>query len=233
MRVRVDLREMRRFRADLDRLDRQGTKFAMRDTLNGLAFAAREQWQAEIKSSFVLRNKFTERSIRVEKAGRASLGMRSVVGSVAPYMGQQEAGFTETGQGKHGRAIPTSSAAGQGMTRNPRTRAVRRKNYLSAIQVERSVGNRKRNAMAIRKAGKSQGVAFLDLGKTKGLFRIMGGRKRARIRMIWDLSRKTVRVEPTPTMEPAVKRVMGEPAKRIATKALEKQIAFWKTRRRG
>lgn len=224
---------MRRFRKDLDKLGKIGAKFAMRETLNNLAFAAREQWQREIKGQFTLRNKFTERSVRVVKAGRAALGMRSVVGSVAPYMGDQETGFTETGQGKHGHAIPTSSAAGQGKSANPRTKRIRRKNYLSAIQVERSVGSRKqRNAMAIRKAGKSKGVAFLDLGRTKGLFRVSGTGRRSRIRMIWDLSRRSVRVAPHPTMEPAVKRVLGGPARKIANDAIERQLAYWKTRRR-
>ena len=65
-----------------------------------------------------------------------------------------------------------------------------------------------RNTIAIRRAQRAgQKYAFLELQNSRGLFKIVGGRRRPRIRMVWDLSRASVRIPPSPTLEPTVVRV--------------------------
>jgi hypothetical protein len=222
--VEVDMRQFRELATRFEQLGSRSLPFAMRNALNAVAFDARAEWQKRIKRSMTLRNKYTERSLRVEKVQTNRLAdMQARVGSTLDYMAKQELGGRESAKGKHGVPIPTSSAAGQAMKARPRTKVVRRKNYLSAIQLARSVGGirQRRNAVAIKLAKeKTGGVAYLDLGKRKGLFAIPKG-KRAKPRMLYDLSRKNVRVRPRPTLEPTV----GAVGPRILIHA-ERAIAY-------
>ena len=182
----------------------------MRNALNAVAFDARAEWQKRIARTFTLRNKYTQRSLRVVKVQTNRLAdMQAVVGSTLDYMAKQELGGQETAKGKHGVPIPTSSAAGQSMKARPRTRVVRRKNYLSAIQLSpKGAGSRKQRNVAAIKSAQSRpgGVAYLDLGRRKGLFLVPKG-ERGKPRMLYDLSRKTVRVRPRPTLEPTVQAI--------------------------
>lgn len=210
MRVEVDVRQFRELAARFEQLSSRSLPYAMRNALNAVAFDARAEWQTRIARSLTLRNKYTERSIRVVKVQSNRLTeMQARVGSTLDYMAKQELGGQETSKGKHGVPIPTSSAAGMAMKARPRTKQVRRKNYLSAIQLAQSTGGsrKQRNAAAIRGAKtKTGGVAYLDLGKRKGLFAIPKG-SRAKPRMLYDLTHKTVTVRPRPTLGPTVQTV--------------------------
>jgi hypothetical protein len=218
--ISVEMRGLERLRADLGKFAKQALPAAARNTLNTLAFDARREWVQQVGRKFVLRNKYTVSSLRIEKAQGFNLAtMESKVGSVVPYMAEQEEGHTETARGKHGVPVPTSSAAGMAK-RATRTKQVQRKNYLSAIQLAGKVSGirQRRNAVAIRLAGKTGGVAFLDLGqKRKGLFRVKQTSKgRFTVRMIYDLSKRTVKLKPTPTLQltlkvigPRVPRILG------------------------
>lgn len=210
MRVDVDLRQFRELAARFAELNDRSLLYAMRNTLNAVAFDARKEWVKRAARTFTLRNRYTERSLRVDKVRTQKLAeMESRVGSVLPYMATQEEGGQETAKGKHGVAIPTSSAAGQARKTRPRTRTVRPKNYLEAIHLAKGVGGsrQRRNAVAIKLAReRTNGVAFLDLGRRKGLFAISSS-KRAKPRMLYDLSRKTTRLRPHRTLEPTVRTV--------------------------
>ena len=62
-----------------------------------------------------------------------------------------------------------------------------------------------RNIVAIKQAASSTSrYAFLDLGKTRGIFRVVGGKRRPKLRMVWDMSRRTVDVAPRRWLAPAV-----------------------------
>lgn len=210
MRIDVNLSQIGKLAQRFEQLGERAIPFAMRNTLNAVAFDARGEWVKRIKRTMTLRNRYTERSIRVQKVTRQVVDeMQSSVGSLLDYMEKQEQGGQESAKGKHGVPIPTSSAAGQAKKTRPRTKLVRPRNYLKAIQLVRGLrGSRKqRNAIAIRLARKNAGgVVFLNLGKRRGLFSVPSG-PRAKPRMLYDLSHKVVRVRAHPTLEPTVRSV--------------------------
>lgn len=231
--VNVDLGQFNWFAKDvLERIGERAIPYAVRNTLNAAAFEARTLWQAQMDKAFVLRNTWTKRSIGVEKASGLKLStMHSVVGSRLDYMKTQEEGGSETAGSRHGVPIPTPAAAGQAAKAKKRTKQVRNKNWMSAMQVEArltSIRNRaQRNVATVKAALKTGGgVVYMDLGKKRGLFRVEGTPKgRARVRMVWDLSRANVRTKPHPTLEPVVKAILPR-MEAIARAECIKQVTF-------
>lgn len=238
--ISVDVRGADRFAKDLQTFAQKAVPHAMRNTLNSAAFEVRGKYVAEAKSKLTLRNTFTARSIRVDKAtGNRPHMMEARVGSTAPYMDDVEQGVTETSKGKHGLPIPTTFAAGQ--SAGKRTRAVRRGNYLSAIKLNSkpvSGSPKRKNAAALRMAKESGGgFAFLNTGKFKGVFKVdavaqgkrqhgpvrESGAFRFKLKPIYDLSHKTATTRALPLLEGAVievKRVMPV----LITKAVLEQL---------
>lgn len=201
----IDMVKFRVLSRHLEVYASKAIPFAARAALNDIAFEARKEWaERQLPQAFTLRNTWTAKGLRVEKAqGRTIANMQSRVGSLREYMLPREEGATQTKRGKHGVAIPQSGAAGQG-AKTKRTRLVRRPNYLSALQtVKRVSGSKQRqNAVAIAMAKKSGGVAFLEVGRRKGLFRVGGGKqKKPRLKLLYDLSHSTVTTKPIPTLE--------------------------------
>lgn len=200
--LKVDTRQLQKLERHLETYAKKAVPFAVRNGLNTTAFEARKQWVTELKSTFVLRNTWTERGLRVDKAtGRTVANMQSAVGSIRDYMAEQEQGSTQQKRGKHGVPVPMSGASGQGK-KSKRTRSVRRANYLSAMTVAKRVGGirQRRNAVAIALAAKSGGVAYLDMGRRRGLFSVTGRKKGVRLRLLYDLSHATITSKPRPTL---------------------------------
>lgn len=206
--VKVDARQALK---DLKTFRAKALPFAIRNSLNRMAFAAREIWQEEIRSSFVNRNKFTERSILVERAnGTNARNMIATVGSTAPYMVDQEHGAVIRGRGKH-KPIPGPVAAGQAPG-SKRTKLVRPASKLSALHLKHGKGGKSRKqknaiAIAIAKRGGQRAVLLERPSGGRGIFKLMGGRKRVQTRLLWDLSRGSVTVKPEPTLQRTLKRI--------------------------
>ena len=226
--IAADMHEVERLADHLERFAKRAIPYAARASLTSSAFEAREAWTKQLGAELTLRNTWTKRSLRVEKARSLDLRrMEAVVGSTADYMRKQELGGRERKRGKHGVPIPTSVASGEGRGAKPRRRVVRRPNRLASIQLRtvRSIKSRRqRNAATIsraKRAGKK--YVFLDLERSKGLFRLAGGKRRPKVDMIWDLSRPAVRVAPNPTLGPALAAV--EPLLlRIHLRSLREQV---------
>lgn len=199
----------RRLERDLQTFAKTAVPHAVRNALNTQAFEARRAWADEAKDSLTLRNTFTVRSLRVEKARGTKLEtMQSRVGSVAPYMGKQEIGGQETAGGKHGVTVPTPVASGEGRGARPRRRLVRRPHKMSRINLAgrgQKGSRQQRNAIALsmaRRAGRKH--VMLEGRRRIGIFRISGG-KRTRIDMVWHLTRKaTAKVPPNPMLQRAL-----------------------------
>lgn len=192
---------------DLEKFRAKAIPFAMRTTLNETAFAARKLWAEEIDRRLVTRNTFTTRSLRVERAtGRTVAGMRAIVGSTAPYMGDREVASRE----ERG-PVPTTVASGEGRSGKPRRRLVRRPNRIGAIALPEKVrmgSRRQRAAVTIAMAArKGHRYVFLELERRKGFVRVSGGKRRPKLDMLWDTSRKSHTVKAHPTLGPALKRV--------------------------
>ncbi len=208
--ITIEFHGLKELVRDLRTAREKALPYAIRNAVNTAAFEARKVWQGEIRRTFTNRNQFTERSIQVEKArGLDPRRMRSFVGSTADYMDEQESGAVIRGKGKH-KPIPGPVAAGlpPGVKR---TKLVRAPNKLSAIKVARARGSsvKQRWAIAISQA-RREGRKFVLLERPrggKGLFRLGGGRKKSTVRLLWDLSRSSVRVRPEPTLERSLKAV--------------------------
>lgn len=233
---KIKLEDVEEYEDHLKTFKQRAFPFASKNALNGSAFKARELWQQDIKSEMINRNAYTRNSIRVEQARTLIVSRQAAtVGSIAPYMEVQEFGGTKTSPGKEGVAIPTSYAAGQ-VEQQPRTRLPRKDNKLSNIRLSNRRSkrgtNKQRLLLKVQNAVKTgRRHIFHDFGRTKGLFRVVGGRRSvkrgwpegAQLRMVYDMSDKTVTIPRNPTLKPVIDKAR-EYMPEIYIKALRYQL---------
>lgn len=185
------------------RLTSRQLAFAQRDTINALAFETRRNALDNVQASFTLRNKFTERSILVEKARYTTDS--ATVGSTQKYMLDQEFG----GQTKDP-TIPTAYSAGQ---TNTRTRMPRKANRMKNIRLPagrtQAQSKRQRNLLAV-KAAKANGDKFvyIDTGSRKFIARVVGTKRLPKIKMVQDMSRTSTPIPRTPWLNPATDKAL-------------------------
>jgi len=195
---------------DLKTFARRSLPFATRNTVNGAAFEARKLAQDNVREKMVTRNRFTEQSIRVKQSRTLRISRQSaIVGSIADYMEDQEFGGTKVKTGKEGVSIATSYAAGQGLDAQPRTRLPRKPNKMANIKLQRrrkkGSGRKQANLVAIKQAAKSgRKYVFLDLGRRQGIFKVIGGKRRPKLRMVHDMTKQSVNIPRNPWLKPAV-----------------------------
>jgi hypothetical protein len=224
--IRFKLRGLKEAMKQLKKFERS-IPFAMREGLTNIAWSGRSIWTKEVEKSFTLRNTFTTRSLQVDRAtGREVKGMRAVLGSRAPYMGRAEVGGTVRGKSAS-KPIPTAVAAGQSMGAR-RTRLVRASAKLGRIKAAkamRAATQKQRNAVALRMAAKSGNKHVLLERKSggKALFQLKGGKRNRSVKMLWDLSRSSVQVPPTPTLERTLQQLKRR-APLLMAKAFRKQL---------
>ena len=219
--VKMDQRPIEQLVNDLDRFGKQAVPYAVRDSLNTAAYKTSAEAKENIGDFFIERNTWTRRSVRYQKTFSRDINhMESSVGSTEEYMAEQETGFTQTKSGKHGVAIPTAAAAGQGEART-RTRRLQRRNWLSQVKPPRArVRGKGQTVLAVRAAVQSgKRVVFVDQqndpwNRPTGFYRVIGGRKTrsgwptgAKLRMIYGADKPTVRTPPHSWLEPATERV--------------------------
>lgn len=204
---------------------------AARETVNSLAFAGREAWQDEMRQSLTLRNQFTTRRALVERASTLRISrMEATLGHTEPYMALLEEGKPEPAHVRF-RPIPTEIAAGQayGSLRGGRKTRVRPSAVITklgslAVKGAKHRSRKANNARAVRGAIRSgHRLALLDLGRGKGIYRIIGGRKKPKIRKLYDLSRRSTPMPRIPTLERAVDRTLAR-GHAIAVAAVERTL---------
>lgn len=223
---RIDDSEIIELQGDLEKLKSRALPFATRHTLNEAAFIALKKSRRFIRREFTLRNKFTERSIRVKKARTLNIRRQiSIVGSIADYMETTEFGGIKQSKGKEGVPIPTSYAAGQ-QGAIPRTRLPRRPNRLANIRIAKTrfKNVRAMNVAKIKVAAQSgHKYIFLNLARSKGIFKVVGGKRKQRIKMVWSLKRKTIRSPAKPWLKPNMEATVPL-IPRIYIKSLQFQL---------
>lgn len=228
--ISIDAGEAKHLARELRDLANGGLKYAVRNTLNDLAFEARKHWEAEMKERFVLRNRWTVGSIRVERArGTLVEAMESRVGSLAEYLGLQESGGTKSG-GAKGVRVPTPVAAGQGVGTRPRTKPVRSPNRMNSIQLakvrQRTGASRKQQIAAAVRQTVASGRRFLFIDSDQdrqGMYKLVGSRTKPRLQLVWDMSANSVRVPSTPTLAAATEHATRR-AERFAVARLREQL---------
>ena len=203
--VNVDTKDLKRFERDLRNFKSKAVPYASRAYVNNQAFEARKEWQDILPSKMKLRNKYTTNSIRVDKTSSLDINrQQSIVGSLAPYMDEQEDGYKEGKSGKHGVALPAAAPS----KRKTRGRISKARQLGSINIMPRIRGHRSRQVAAsmamARKRGGPQ-YAFLQLKKGRmGIYQLDPSRKRLAVKKVWDLSKSSVTIPKNPTMEPAV-----------------------------
>lgn len=208
--VRIDTEEIKQFESDLKTFASRAYPFATKNTLNRSAFDAQKNYRENARSDMVLRNKFTERSIRVEQTRKLNVRRQAaIVGSEADYMEDQEFGTTISKAGKVGVPIPTSVASGEGEGAQPRRRAVPRSRRMGNISLRNNSvkGKTKKqiNFLKVKQTAKSgRKFVFLDTGRHPGIYRITGGVRRPKVKLMWDMSKESVVVPRNPMLAPAV-----------------------------
>lgn len=213
MTITVNAAQVRQLESKLERLNSRGLLFAELEAVNRAAFETQKDARRNLAGKMTLRNTWTQRSILVQKANRMRL--EATVGSTQGYMETQELGGKEEGKGGGNVAIPTSVASGEGRGATPRKKLVRKPNKMSSIVLNRrkvnrsnSTGNRKRrNLYAVKQAAASGNkYVFLELQRAKGIFRLYGGKRKPRLEMVQDLSRKVVNIPRNPWLMPAANK---------------------------
>ncbi len=207
--MKINLDDIKQFEHELGKLP---VKFAQRSAINGTAFTTQKIARNIVGAKMVQRNAFTKRSIQVDMAKGSA---PAIVGSIADYMATQEFGGVKTTEGKHGVPIPTAAASGEsGEARLPQ-KLPKRPNRLSNIKLRkggRKGKNRKqRNRVRVQEAAAAGGrnrFIFLDLGRRKGIYKVTGGKRKPKIRKMYDLSKNTVFIPKNPWLKPAVDKAV-------------------------
>lgn len=204
---------IKQLEADLQQLKAKALPFATRNTVNRAAFDARTVGQRNIKRQMTLRNKWTLRSVQVDKAKTLQISRQeSVVGSTVGYLETQEFGGVKRRKGKKGIAIATSYSSGEGESSKPRKRLPRGANAMRRIQLKRGrrkgANKRQQNVVAVREAAaKKTKFIYMETARTKGIFRVLGGKKKPRVKMVHSLKEQSVRIPKNPWLRPAVLKV--------------------------
>ena len=213
MYMKVDDRDIKKFEQDLKRFNDRAYPFATKATINTAAFTSQKLARRDVTVKMIERNKFTGQSIQVEQSRTLNVRRQSAsVGSIADYMEEQEFGATKRKSGAKGVAIPTTYSSGEAMDANIRCRLPRRANSLAAIKLARQrkkgKGRKQQNLIAIREAATStRKYIYLDLGRSKGIFKVIGGKRKPKIRMDHDLSEQVVTIPRNPWLKPVIDTV--------------------------
>lgn len=204
----INTTDVKQLESDLKTFKARALPFATKATINRGAFETQKAARQNVRNDMVNRNKFSVQSIQVDQAKTLNIRQQeAAVGSIADYMEVQEFGGT-----KSKTVLPTSYSAGQGQNAQPRTRLPRKPNKLANIKLsgkgKRGKSKMQRNLIAIKQAAESgQKFVYLELRRVKGIFRVVGGKRRPKIKMVYNLDRKSVRVPATPWLAPAVEKI--------------------------
>ena len=208
----LKVKELNRFHRALEDFSKKEFAIINGMALNQTAFEGMIKAKQTVERRFILRNKFALGSIRMQKV-KGFTNQFSEMGSIAPFMEDQEFGKTKTKTGKRGVDVPTRAASGESRGSSPRKRVMRRPLQRGRIRLYKrtiKTKNRKQwNAIVIKQAAKASGrkFVFLRLQRSPGIYMISGGKKNPKIDLIHDLSRKTVRIPKKKWLEPAVNNV--------------------------
>jgi len=225
---KLDDSEIKAFERKLARVNKKAIPYATRSTINTLAFSTMKTAKLNARVNMIMRNKWTEQSIRVNPTKSLNINHQyAAVGSVAAYMEDQEFGAVKKRKGSKGVPIPTGYSAGQ-QGAQPRTKLPRKVNKLASIQLKKGkkAGQTRaqQNKLAVMQAvAEGRKFVYLDLGQRQGLFKIEGGKRKLRIRMVYDLSRPSVVIPKDPWLMPSVKHEVVK-LPRVYAAALQFQL---------
>ena len=225
--ISIDIKQAKQAERALKLFRLKAMPHAIRGTLNGQAFKGMKIAQGNTRDLMTLRNKWTERSIQFDRATGTNVErMQSATGSVEDYMETQELGGETNKKGANKTGITTSYAAGQRGAK-PRTRLARSANSVKNIRLAKklrgmnSFDSRRQMIFITALAAATAGEKFVyiepsgrDERSAGGVYRVFGTKKRkgrfngVRMRMVYNTRKESLRIDPTPWLQPAIDDVM-------------------------
>lgn len=208
-----------------------GLGIAVKETLNEQARRTDRFAREEIQNRMTLRNRWTLNSIRVTPAKgspRQFDTLRSEVGSIQPYLETQEMGGVRRSTKGGADPVPTGEATGEGAKTRLRRKLPVGRFKLRKIKLKSRVGSsrKQRNAIAVKRAvADGTRIVYLHSARTKGIFRVRGGKKNPRLVMLYDLSERLHRIPKNAWLAPARVRTVTE-TQQIYQEKLLKQFLF-------
>lgn len=216
--MNIDTKNLKEFELKLLKLNKTGLRIANEQTMNDLAFEARNAYRKEIDKKFITRNKFTTsaRNIPVVRANRNS--PVSEVGHVQKYMREQELGFQKRPDKFTGAvAIPTPVASGErkGMAvgKTIRRKPVRKPNRKNMMKFPsdkmRNIPRRQRTISLIKRAIETK-RRFIEVERNgeSSIYKVTGTKKRYQLHREYTTEHRTITVKPKPTLKPATDSTM-------------------------
>ncbi len=220
MLLSINDKDIKKYQKDLKKLSKKILPFVTRATINGAAFRTQTISRAKIGRDMILRNKWTEQSIRVTMARTLNIARQeAVVGSVVKYMRDQEFGITILKKGKVGHPIPTSVASGEGEGAVPRRKLPTRVHKLRNIRLSRDRAKVKHFSkkqaifLLVKQAVEDKKkFVYLDTGRSKAIYRVRGNIRRLKsgrisntikMKMVYSLSKSSVNIPRTPWLSPS------------------------------
>lgn len=218
--------EWDKFSKSIEKLRTQAMPYAVKKYLDTLATDTQDIGRKNIQGRMILRNKYTLQSVKVNLAmkSRNIEAMKSAAGSTQRYMNTQEKGGMVAGDKGRDKPLATTTASGEGGS--VRKRLPKRDYRLSKIRLStravRANSKKQENYLKVMLAAKNgDKYVYLDTGRKKFIAKVTvtnlsAGRGRrggpkfkgAKVRMLYDLSRKTVTVRPHPWLKPATDSAM-------------------------
>lgn len=228
MTVTVDTSQADKFASILSSYSKKNYAFATRATINEMGFQLQKLSRSGLHERMILRNKWTESSIRRDKARTLKIAdQKTEVGSILNYMERQEKGGIAVSQKKHGIPIPTKfSSAEEGQEKRKRIPIA--SNRLKAIQLRHSSElskfktRKQKNIVAVKLAIQHNNrFVYLETEKRKGIYRITRGRSRvknerqrlqnifdnSKIKLVHDLTHNVIIDPKNAWLFPHIKRV--------------------------
>lgn len=221
--INVNLEQARRLERILAGIRTRSVDFALKNTMNDLAFAARRNVIEKIDHDFVNRNTWTKRSIRVERA--RYVGQGAELGSTEDYMAKQEMG------GRGEKYIATGNASGEGGRVRVRQRAVRANNWINKLGVRtfpEVSGSRQRKRTATLHMARRENQKYVVLENDegqRGLYRVLGTKKRPKTKLIYMLRKSPVQIKKHKWLQPTSERTQREQVASLYFARLRQELA--------
>lgn len=194
----LDEKDVKNMVDRLNQVSRSGLPIVARNTVNDLAFNAREAMQDEIRNNFTNRNKWTAGSVKVKKATQYHIeDVESRVGSTEDYMRIQHYGGHVKANKSNKPIAMLSARVGKSSQKTPK----------------------KQYRMSNLKLG---GKLFYTKNTGKaGIFLKLRNRK---IQKLWDLSNPEVNIKKTSWMDDAMSRL---PLKMLSVEHFKNNFDKW------
>lgn len=205
--ITVDMTQAKRLEKVLAQVRDRAVPYAQRNAINDTAFEARKQVIGGLADGFTIRNTWTARSVRVERATSATPS--AVLGSTEEYMAKQEVG----GKGKA--YVPNPSASGESSRSRVRRRPIRQANWINQLTPARapavSGSQQEKNVVALKTA-KAKGAkhVVMNKGRGPGIYRVLGTKRKPSARLLYSLRSAPVTIKPRPWLVPTAQRVQEQ-----------------------